>query len=93
MNTGLRPKKNALMFHRYFLLFGWYLMNQKVWYKEKQQVSADFIFREHASGDSALNGGTPTSSSKRITPTDHQSAVAPTRREVFQDKYAADRHQ
>lgn len=31
----------------------------------------------HTCGCSALKGGIPTMSSNRITPTDHQSAVAP----------------
>lgn len=37
-------------------------------------------------GFGALNGGIPTSSSKRITPTDHQSAVIPARKMMWEDQ-------
>lgn len=39
-------------------------------------------------GVDALNGGIPTSNSYRITPTDHQSAVAPEGPNIAEDQSA-----
>lgn len=50
----------------------------------KMKVPANF--RWPTCGCAALKGGIPTRSSKRITPTDHQSAVAPTIRIMWDNQ-------
>jgi hypothetical protein len=51
-------------------------------YKETDNLAANFHsfnVTYNTWGCSALNGGMPTMSSKRMTPTDHQSALQPRR--------------
>ena len=48
-------------------------------------IQPNILYIKSTWGCSALKGGIPTISSNKITPTDHQSAVAPAENQMIAD--------